>query len=242
MTNDHTPAHQEAAIQEGERIAAADEYFKARRWVMDTNDNRRIFEAGFDRAYALLSKLRAPVADERAAFEAAIHDEYGTSAASMLLRDADGDYVTMNTEWVFWLKRAALASAPVAGEAQEPAEYQRRCRPTWGNARVGWTEWERCTAAQAADCEKAPLVHDWQYEVRRLYAAPQASEAARDAALEEAAKAAYKALYPKNLRNNWTGHAELCAQHALRASRSIRALKSPSAALSAQPGAQKGKP
>ncbi|WP_334158559.1 hypothetical protein [Achromobacter insolitus] len=57
----HTPAPEhEAAIQEGERIAAADEYFKARTWIMDTNENRRIFEAGFDRAYALLSKLRAP--------------------------------------------------------------------------------------------------------------------------------------------------------------------------------------
>lgn len=63
----NTPAQHEAAIQEGERVAAADEYFAARTWIMDTNDNRRIFEAGFDRAYALLSKLRAPVADERAA-------------------------------------------------------------------------------------------------------------------------------------------------------------------------------
>ncbi|EFV84107.1 hypothetical protein HMPREF0005_02849 [Achromobacter xylosoxidans C54] len=50
------------AVQEAERIAAADEYFQARTWIMDTNDNRRIFEAGFDRAYALLSQVRAPVA------------------------------------------------------------------------------------------------------------------------------------------------------------------------------------
>ncbi|MGY6271053.1 hypothetical protein ACXIUT_15280 [Achromobacter denitrificans] len=62
MTNQNNAAQ---AIQEAERIAAADEYFKARTWLMDTTDNRRIFEAGFDRAYALLSKLRAPVADER---------------------------------------------------------------------------------------------------------------------------------------------------------------------------------
>lgn len=81
---------------------------------------------------------------------------------------------------VEWLdrQRAALASAPVAGEAQQPAEYQRRCRPTWENARVGWTEWERCTAEQAAECEKATLVHDWQYEVRRLYTAPKGSSVA----------------------------------------------------------------
>lgn len=64
------------AIQEGERIAAADEYFQARTWLMDTNDNRRIFEAGFDRAYALLSKLRAPVAGERAAEQTAPGRQY----------------------------------------------------------------------------------------------------------------------------------------------------------------------
>ncbi|MCH4576208.1 hypothetical protein [Achromobacter xylosoxidans] len=57
------------AVQEAERIAAADEYFQARTWIMDTNDNRRIFEAGFDRAYALLSKLRAPVSSIREGFE-----------------------------------------------------------------------------------------------------------------------------------------------------------------------------
>ena len=57
------------AVQESERNAAADEYFKPRAWLMDTNANRRIFEAGFDRAYALLSKLRAEgvqAGDERA--------------------------------------------------------------------------------------------------------------------------------------------------------------------------------
>lgn len=40
------------AMQDVERNAATDEYFKARTFLMDTNDNRRIFEAGFDRGYA----------------------------------------------------------------------------------------------------------------------------------------------------------------------------------------------
>jgi len=71
----NTPAQYEAAIQESERVAAADEYFKARTWIMDTNDNRRIFEAGFDRAYALLSKLRAPVADETITHEIRFSDD-----------------------------------------------------------------------------------------------------------------------------------------------------------------------
>lgn len=39
------------AIKEGERNAAAFEYFSARATMMDTLHNRRIFEAGFDRGY-----------------------------------------------------------------------------------------------------------------------------------------------------------------------------------------------
>ncbi|MGR6075483.1 hypothetical protein [Achromobacter sp. CSND-B12] len=67
------------------------------------------------RAYAeqaVRDALAALKIDERAEFEAAVQEEYGTSASSMLLRDADGDYLTLNTEWVFWLKRAALTAAP----------------------------------------------------------------------------------------------------------------------------------
>ncbi len=54
---DHTATAQ-AAMQEGERNAAAHDYFEARREI-DSAEARRIFEAGFDRAYPLLSKLRA---------------------------------------------------------------------------------------------------------------------------------------------------------------------------------------
>lgn len=63
-------------------------------------------------AQAVREALAALKIDERAAFEAAVQEEYGTSAPSMLLRDADGDYLTLNTEWVFWLKRAALTASP----------------------------------------------------------------------------------------------------------------------------------
>ncbi|MFY2060193.1 dATP/dGTP pyrophosphohydrolase domain-containing protein [Achromobacter xylosoxidans] len=108
MTNQNRAAQ---AIQEAERIAAADEYFKARAWLMDTNDNRRIFEAGFDRAYALLSQVRAPVADERAAFARAItgRDDLEPHQVENVI-DANG------SRWKTWQDRAALASAPVAGE------------------------------------------------------------------------------------------------------------------------------
>ena len=179
-----------------------------------------------------VAKLRAPVADERspspcpfcggAAFATYKTDDEGMRWHSVHCKtgcDGNGKHGTEKDAIAAWNARAALASAPVAGEAvgkvvlfggdlkevswtagkmpppgttlyaalqagpvageaQEPAEYQRRCRPTWENARVGWTEWERCTAAQAADSERAPLVHDWQYEVRRLYTAPQGSPVA----------------------------------------------------------------
>ena len=94
MTDQNNAAQ---AIQEAERIAAADDYFKARTWLMDTTDNRRIFEAGFDRAYALLSKLRAPVADERVCI-CPPNDENG----ALCHKDCPIH---------------GMASAPVAGEA-----------------------------------------------------------------------------------------------------------------------------
>lgn len=80
-----------------------------------------------------------------------------------------------------------LASAPVAGEAQKPTLYQARTRPAWRPEERAWSKWEDCTAEQAADYERVPLLHDWQYEVRRLYAAPQASEEVRKA-IETCAK------------------------------------------------------
>ena len=49
----------------------------------------------------------------------------------------------------------------------EPVEYQYRTRPDWLPDK--WTAWERCTAGAAADYERVPLLHDWHYQVRRLY-------------------------------------------------------------------------
>lgn len=58
----------ERAAQEAQRNAAAESYFDARP-SLDTVEGRRIYEAGFDRAYVLLSRLRAPVSDIREGFE-----------------------------------------------------------------------------------------------------------------------------------------------------------------------------
>lgn len=141
-----------------------DKYLIDRLYEIAHRDSAVAVTVRTDDLRALLSKLRAPEADERAAFEAAIHDEYGTSAASMLLRDADGDYVTMNTEWVFWLKRAALASAPVAGEAI----------PTDAEVMKVYAE----TVAEFSDGRgfEAGTVAFARAMLRR-YAAPQASDA-----------------------------------------------------------------
>lgn len=161
---------------------------------------------------AVLSKLRAPVADEHCSacnpqvfsVEQLEKDPLLVARLWRKPADTDGSLVERILEHVSELRealsviasawsartrlpeedgiqalkdiaRAALASAPVAGEAQPVALYQARTRPTWRTDENAWSKWEDCTAAQAADYERVPLLHDWQYEVRRLYAAPQAS-------------------------------------------------------------------
>lgn len=174
------------AVQEAERIAAADEYFKARAWLMDTNDNRRVFEAGFDRAYALLSKLRAEgvqAGDERISIRGAanlafnaLHECTPVKGAEKQYSDAiqalqsalhDIAYTVNRTataqQFADHLQRearAALASAPVAGEA-----HRIFLVPT-GEVYCGQETYTR---------------HEGQPPVNTdnecLYAAPQASEA-----------------------------------------------------------------
>ena len=55
-------------------------------------------------------------------------------------------------------------------EQQEPVLWQVRTRPTW-NA-TGWSEWRDCCEEHAKDVTKAPMLHDWLYEARTLYALP----------------------------------------------------------------------
>lgn len=53
---------------------------------------------------------------------------------------------------------------------QEPVEYQMRTRPTWEV--TAWSEWKKCSRESAEDYAKALKLHDWEYEIRKLYIAP----------------------------------------------------------------------
>lgn len=167
--NTNTPAQKEAAIQEGERITAADEYFAARTWIMDTNDNRRIFEAGFDRAYALLSKLRAEgvQAGDEDTPPIAPADE-AISECWITASDCDGiAYDGPSFERGYC---AALASAPVADERARKAlsalveqwdkykstEYQNQEDAYYRLDKYAYPLWKEARAALAS----APVAED----------------------------------------------------------------------------------
>lgn len=51
----------------------------------------------------------------------------------------------------------------------EPVEYQYRTRPDWIPE---WNGWNTCSKESAEAYEKNPYLHDWHYEVRRLYTIP----------------------------------------------------------------------
>jgi hypothetical protein len=51
----------------------------------------------------------------------------------------------------------------------EPVEYQYRTRPDWITE---WNGWNTCSKESAEAYEKTPYLHDWHYEVRRLYITP----------------------------------------------------------------------
>ncbi|MCG7324321.1 hypothetical protein [Achromobacter sp. ACRQX] len=120
-------------------------------WVEHGLDDEAVEDFARAIESAVLSKLRAPVAGERAALQRIV-DTAKDGANS-------GDRHARCVE----LARAALASAPVAGEAQPVAwRYQTP------------TGWHATTDAQKAVNVRA------HHPVEPLYAAPQASEAVRD--------------------------------------------------------------
>ena len=119
-------------------------------------------------AHKALSKLRAPVADERAewqAFRDWAWQKEGPAGGLMEGQEA---------VWAGWKARAALASAPVAGVAQ-PVAWLHQCRKKPELNQITMKKHEPALAAKG-------------FRPVPLYAAPQASaEDVRNAALEEAA-------------------------------------------------------
>ncbi|MFY3148471.1 hypothetical protein ACOTF6_09340 [Achromobacter xylosoxidans] len=83
--------------------------------------------------------------------------------------------------------------------------------------------------ADLADVEadqRGVIVNQALTKIAKMTVAPQASaEDVHNAALEEAAQAAYNALFPTNDRSDWTELAESAAYHAKYACQCIRALK-----------------
>ena len=55
-------------------------------------------------------------------------------------------------------------------EQQGPVEWQTRTRPAWNDGT--WGPWRKCSEEYAEDIKKTPLLHDWLYEARALYALP----------------------------------------------------------------------
>lgn len=56
----------------------------------------------------------------------------------------------------------------------EPVEYQMRMRPTWES--TSFSDWKKCSRDDFDDYTKTPKLHEWEYEVRKLYTSPPAQE------------------------------------------------------------------
>ncbi|WP_063580971.1 hypothetical protein [Achromobacter ruhlandii] len=129
----------------------------------------------------VLSKLRAPVADERAAFE-----KWTGYTEDALSRDAGDGYCIkgVDNQWCAWQARATLASAPVAGEAQ----VQQRVAYTDSCGHLHWTNGRRILvslyAAPQASAEAQPN--------QRVYYHP--AQHRRDTAIMERAQDMYSHL------------------------------------------------
>jgi hypothetical protein len=67
-------------------------------------------------------------------------------------------------------ERDALRAKIEEMEQQEPVEWQTRTIPAWNDGT--WGPWRKCSEEYAEDIKKTPLLHDWLYEARALYALP----------------------------------------------------------------------
>jgi len=114
------------------------------------------------------------------------HLSYGATAICIQCTDCGAHGPVMETiggAEYGWNRRAAQPE-PVEATGGAAAEHQYRTRADWHKI---WSDWERCTEASYNDYVRVPLLHDWHYEVRKLYTrsepapAPVASEPAPSA-------------------------------------------------------------
>lgn len=73
--------------------------------------------------------------------------------------DGNGSFTKYNMEVAFLTGKQSQSQ-------QEPVEYQYRTRPDWIPE---WNGWNTCSKESAEAYEKTPYLHDWHYEVRKLY-------------------------------------------------------------------------
>lgn len=76
----------------------------------------------------------------------------------------------------------------LAQPEEEPVAWQYRTRPEW---KEQWSIWGDCTKETYEDYSRAPLLHTWVYETRKLYTSPP-----KQKPLSEVTKATY---FPRQL-------------------------------------------
>lgn len=119
--------------------------------------------------------------------------EAGEAITGYAIENKDGRRGAIDCHgFVYWWQDAAAPQPPEVAQSNsaefdgvktkvapvqlpEPAEFQVRIRPTW-DAKHNWTIWEKCTPEAAADYERTPLLHAWEYGVRKLYTEQQVRE------------------------------------------------------------------
>jgi len=76
--------------------------------------------------------------------------------------------------WPQFARAVIKADSEQRRTGQTPVEVQYRMAPVWIDAATRWdgVVWEKCSPKAAADYERAGVVNDWEYQVRRLYTEP----------------------------------------------------------------------
>ena len=112
----------EIAIKEGEAIAAEDSYFRARP-QLDCNDRRKVFQAGFERAW---QAARAPLLETLRMKDASVALAIKTQqAVEDLLKKAEEELATAQAR-IAKLEQRASRDCPRCGMANQIEEMRKK--------------------------------------------------------------------------------------------------------------------